>query len=342
MLKKLFALFTILMLTFSIVPSGFAKGNDTNKHPEFSFNTGNDRKIDSFESKGNIVYKIENTLEEQMNFISKNNLPNDLKNENATQTLTKTEEKAFMQKLGITGYKINHVETGKNENGEDYIATYYTPIYTTEKDNLLYSNLVNTNSFDPGEGALRIYMTFENLYYDHQFDSVRGLKSTLERESYSKTFSFISGQVTSNKVWISVLSTFFTGGVAAAIDQWALGDGKASSWIREAYKNGQVYTGGKWKTYFTSNQHEVYWSHKQFAYDRYSGQQLATTDFNYLPANGYLPFEWVPQVNFSNNTYILNVAQNQYKAGRGPLQDNGYPNTYYTSNWKQKGSGRNY
>ncbi len=329
-LKRFFIFAAVVLLFFASTSISFAELNNVDP-------TIKDRVIKVSENASETIYMIEPTLEEQQEFSKERGLEIGPQIRTLEESM-KTED--LLKKLNISSYRLDKVESGIDENGYEFLAKYYTPVYT-DGDNLKVES-VSPSSLDPGQGAVRIYMTFDRLSYQTNFDSVRGLKSSLSAQYFNKSLSMVTGQLNSQKVWVSLATTLFTGSVAKAIDSYAIGDGMAQSYYRTAYKSGQVYTNGAWKTYYQSNQYEVFWAHKQFAYNSSTNQQIATNDFNYLPANGYLPIEWVPQYNFADNNYILSVAKSRYNSGLSMAYDHGFRGDYWSATWNVKGSSRNY
>ncbi|OIJ08403.1 hypothetical protein BKP35_17660 [Anaerobacillus arseniciselenatis] len=206
-------------------------------------------------------------------------------------------------------YKLINIEYEVDDNGNIVEYHYFQPLNDSPKS----SNI-------PGEGALRLHIHHTDLFNGGDFDWATGRKDDLQDYFYSKALSVGPGYIASKHPVLGLLIAAFSDVVedskGARNDTWEV--------FRDTYKEGQVFTNGEWKTYFTTNQYEVYWEQRSRIYSASVNDIINTVWDYYTPQNGYKPIEWIHSTNFNNDQYILNTARNRYINNWNPRVDFGF------------------
>lgn len=325
---KFFMVLVLLMITISFVTSASAaphpgKGKGVGKPDELPAISGIAH--ERIESLGNGVFKIKPTASEIKNYNKKTG---------------KKEVDLDIPENEIVNYNLISTVEEIDEDGNIKIYEYYQPNdnensfkhseYFLEDEYSTLGNIGTLNTIDPGEGALRL-LRWAQSSLDHGFffDEKIGYEAALAGERFEKSLNYVMGVFKSNPV-----IDLFTGLVASDIKNKLKGQGDAYSRSRTAYKEGQVYTNGNWKTYFETDQFEVYWAHEQISFKEGGGTSNSITK-NYYP-DTYKPIEWVPSTRYNEEQTILNIANDRYKRKLAPTRDSGFQGTFFSNTWNAK------
>lgn len=228
------------------------------------------------------------------------------------------------QKDLFRGYQVlNNYELIKTEKGQNWEVRYYKPVNNT----IDYSVGIQSSE----EGNLRVYIEYTPLTGEALFDSDAGYKSELQVKNYTMLANLASSYIFSEPI-----IGLFTGLVLDQINLGAQGKGDAKSMRRDVRKLGQAYHNGQWQNYFITNQAEWYWSHEQHSYSS-TGTLTAVETKYYYPLYNYMPFEWIPTVNFYDDQAILDITLSRYLLGYPAAYDT-LDGDYWTSDWNRVGS----
>lgn len=211
--------------------------------------------------------------------------------------------------------KLNETLDSSNNGSDSFLNT-------TKEDIII-------DGFVPEEGDVRIYVNAEAISNKGFFDSEQGCKATLSTSKFWWAIQFGGALIPSRYV-----IGYFTGAVAnAIINEGKYGQGDATSVDRTVYKTGEVYTNGQWKSYYITNQYEVYWKIDQIAYTDSTRLYVYSTSLKTYYPPYYNPIEWIPTSNFNNNQQIIDITLARYNNNLGLYYDNGFDGDYYTSYW---------
>ncbi|MFC7782861.1 hypothetical protein ACFQWC_00020 [Rossellomorea sp. GCM10028870] len=245
----------------------------------------------------------------------------------------------------IKTMKLKKTEKFSTENGNKHVVKYYEIAFQSSKHaDLIKNNLRKDASLAKSDGPvmippgiddppqceideqlLRIDIEFSGLNFEGRFDTATGYQNDLENERFIKGFEIVTGEFVSNPVY-----NLLTGSVLETVKSGAEGNTDATSYDRVVSKNAQVCTKSGWKTYFISNQKEVYWAHDQRATDTNSGNVY--TDYQQYFPSVYHPIHWIQNTWFEDEETLLEIAYERYRRGEGVGYDK-IEDEYYKSIW---------